>query len=348
VSIRQAMHAMVAQLPRDLFPEPAGRTTIPSGSGARRVLVSLATGDHRLLMAQGAPSLQAYGRRHGWDVLLSSETLDVRRPPSWFKVRLVQELLQTYEHVFWIDADAIVDDLDRNVLAEIDPSKDIWFASHPQGHDADASVLNAGVFLARSTPWTMSLLDAVWRADSYLDHNWWENAALLDLLGYSLEAPYEQRERTPWNHGIGALPLDWNSVPGYCEGPSPALNHYARGDHGDFERRLEEIARNRRAVVRRFPDDFAGEWSNSTAPIERRPTRTHDDLGLVDALARLSSAELVTLVQRLDAVNEEQRLRLAQVLDWFENAVDLQVKAELRAAQLEQALRVSVGGDNDG
>ena len=242
-----------------LVPEPSQRVVIdnPSRAGTRSaVICSLAVGRHRELLAETAPTMLAYARRHGWSVVLTSENLVPERPAAWAKIKLIQELMLRYEFVFWVAADAIIVDLDRDVLAEIDSDADAWFARHPQEHNPEATVLNSGVFLVRSSPFATDLLDAMWNSEQFIEHNWWENAALLDLLGYSLESPFPQLRVTKWQQRIGHLDLAWNSVPGYCESPHPAINHHARSDHDDFGRRLEEMADDRRKTMAAFPSDF--------------------------------------------------------------------------------------------
>jgi hypothetical protein len=223
----------------------------------------MAVGRHRELMAEAAPTLLAYARRHGWSLVLSSEILEPARPAAWTKVKLIQQLTSQYAFVLWIDADAIVVDLARDILAEVDADADVWFARHPQAYDPDAAVLNTGVILARSSPFANALLDAVWNSEQLIEHNWWENAALLDLLGYSLESPYPQLRTTKWQQRIGGLDLAWNSVPGYCESPHPAINHHARSDHDDFGRRLLAMSADRLATIKAYPSDFPSEHSVS-------------------------------------------------------------------------------------
>jgi hypothetical protein len=41
-------------------------------------------------------------------------------------------LTSRYDFVLWLDADAIVVNLDSDLLAEVDGDADVWFASHPQ------------------------------------------------------------------------------------------------------------------------------------------------------------------------------------------------------------------------
>ena len=251
-----------APLVADLMPPVGGRTVVAAPGGDHRaVICCLATGRHRELMAESAPSMVAYARRHDWSVVLTSEPLNGERPPSWGKLQLIRELMSTYEYVFWVDADAIIVDLDRDLLAEIDTAvSDIWFARHPQDRDPGATVLNAGVFAVHSTDWSRRLLTEVWNAEQFIDHNWWENAALLDLLGYSLDPPFAKVRESHWESRVGVLDLAWNSVPGYCESPKPAVNHHARSDHDNFQRRLDDMAADRRATQARFPAEFPAEF----------------------------------------------------------------------------------------
>lgn len=311
--------------PRILLPPDGGRVVLDGPGrpdGLSPVICSMATGRHRELLAQSAPTIAAYAARHGWSVVLTSEDLEPSRPASWSKVKLIQELMPQYDYVFWVDADAIIVDLDRDLLAEVGDDADAWFARHPQAYDADAAVLNAGVFLVRSSTFAEELLQAMWSAEQFIDHNWWENAALLDVLGYSLEAPYPKVRDSPWEDRVGELDLAWNSVPGYCESPRPAVNHHARSDHDDFGRRLAAMAADRLATL---PGS-----SPASAPAARRD---HEFTG-VPLGAEPTREEMLSLIDRLDADNELQRLRLIELLDLLETAVTEQVAAERAAAGL--------------
>ncbi|MGZ6993304.1 MAG: hypothetical protein ACXVKJ_19505, partial [Ilumatobacteraceae bacterium] len=297
-----------------------------------RTICSLATGRHRQLLAESASTLAAYAQRHGWSLVLSSEKLG-ERPPSWTKLTLVQQLLGHNEFVFWVDADAVIVDLERDILAEINDDADIWFARHPQERNPQATVLNAGVFLARSCEFTRELLGAMWANEQFIDHNWWENAALLDLLGYSLDPPFPKLRPSHWDARIGELDLAWNSVPGYCESPHPAINHHARSDHDDFGLRLNAMANDRQNAMARFPAVFEHVRSPSSAGVDGGPRRTHEFDGL-HLGEHPPIEELLAVIDTLDTDNEAQRLRLMQVYDQLETAVTEQVANERRADQL--------------
>src|SRR3989442_12184299 len=93
---------------RSLVPPDGRRVVIENRAttGKRSAAIcSLAIGRHRALLAETAPTLVAYARRHGWSVVLTSENLEPNRPPAWSKVKLMQELLPRYDFVFCVDAD---------------------------------------------------------------------------------------------------------------------------------------------------------------------------------------------------------------------------------------------------
>ena len=321
---------------RSLLPPDGGRVVVNGTQrpdGIRPVICSMATGRHRELLAESAPTLAAYAERHGWSVVLTSEDLEPARPASWSKVKLIRELLPEYDFVFWIDADAIIVDLERDLLAEVTEDADAWFARHPQAYDAGAAVLNAGVFLVRSTPFAEDLLGAVWSAEEFIDHNWWENAALLDLLGYSLDAPYPKVRESEWQRRIGELDLAWNSVPGYCESAHPAINHHARSDHDDFGRRLAAMAADRAATL-------PGSAPATVAATSQARRRDHEFTG-VPLGQEPTTEEMLALIDRLDADNELQRLRIIELLDLLETAVTDQVAAERRADEAAALVRAA-------
>jgi len=210
--------------------------------GHSHVVCSLATGTFAELLDIAAPTFDAWAREQGYDLVLSTEHLDAARHPSWSKLALVEELLEQYEVVIWLDADTVVVRFDEP-MPEPGEGQVIALSHHHQAHDRAHPVANAGVFAIRRGADATALL-AAWRADPerLQDHNWWENAAFLRLLGHSLEPPFEVIEPSPWVSKVRSLDLRWNSVPGYCEARDPVIVHHARAEHGDNQRRIEGMS----------------------------------------------------------------------------------------------------------
>ncbi len=79
-----------------------------------RAICSLATGPYIELLDIAGRSFRDYARTWGWDLVVSTEDLSDGRPAPWAKIRLVSSLLEEYEWVLWIDADAAFVDLERH------------------------------------------------------------------------------------------------------------------------------------------------------------------------------------------------------------------------------------------
>ena len=101
---------------------------------------------------------------------------DYPRPPSWFKLELVRELLATNPRVLWIDCDALlVDQTDIRLFFGIFDMADLLISRDENG-------LNAGVMGWKSGGPANELLDKVeGLSGEFLNHLWWETAALNKL-----------------------------------------------------------------------------------------------------------------------------------------------------------------------
>lgn len=268
--------------------EPNSRTIVRSskGGGPRAAICSMATGGHVELLAIGAPTLLEYGDRHGWDVVLSTESsLADGRPASWGKVQLIRQLLHEYELVWWIDADALIVDSTMDVRDHVRYGKDLYLVEHMFELGFAAS---CGVMLWRASDWSQDLLTEMWSMDEHIDQYPWENGALLNLLGYRSEPFFYHAHPTPRMARVSLLPCDWNSV-WPDPGPTPRVNHHG-GTIGHDERRLlmlSDLARVRHGQPADMTGPHAtvyptavGEWTYLT---EARPaaTMTRGDIPLM-------------------------------------------------------------------
>jgi hypothetical protein len=121
---------------------------------------------------------------------------------------------------------------------------------HVWAEDETWRSANTGVFLVRSTPWARRFLERVWESEQYIDHAWWENAAVLDLLGYELPPDLSPPRRAPGpllDPHVELIGLEWNSTAGASLAPHPRIRHHGRAEIADLRRRLlEDLARFRR------------------------------------------------------------------------------------------------------
>ena len=223
---------------------------------SRRVLCSLGIGPYVDILAVSSLTFEAYAARHGYDLVLSTEPIAPERPPAWQKIAMVRRLLDSYEEVLWVDADAIFLDISQDVADLVRPGKDLYLVEHVwEGGSARSA--NTGVFLIRATDWSRSFLDRVWAAEQWVDHPWWENAAILDMLGYAvppdLSPPYKARV-SDLEERVELLPAEWNSTEGEAAVAAPRIRH--RGRRGSTEALRDELVEDllefRRGLSRRM------------------------------------------------------------------------------------------------
>jgi hypothetical protein len=196
----------------------------------KRVLCTAASGPFAQLLAIGLPALRAYARKYRFDLMAVTRADAYGRPPAWGKVPIIYQLLDSYGVVVWIDADAAIVDTSRNIADELAPGKDLYLVEH-RGFTGDGELVtaNTGVMMLRSGAWSKRLLETAWAVrEDLIYHRWWENAAMLELLGYRVDPQPSQHERvTEWFVRTHLLDVEWNSMPHFCASPTPLINHYA-------------------------------------------------------------------------------------------------------------------------
>jgi galactosyl transferase GMA12/MNN10 family len=151
----------------------------------KRALCSIGAGPHEALLDISEPTFRAYADRHRYELIVSREA-DPGRPAPWAKVPMLREAVDAFDLVLWIDADAVIVDGSRDIADELE--RELGLVAHAHGGQR---VPNTGVMVLRTGEFARSLLDEVWGATGRIHHPWWENAALLEALGYRLPGGLE-------------------------------------------------------------------------------------------------------------------------------------------------------------
>jgi hypothetical protein len=191
----------------------------------RRVLCTIASGPHAELLEISRPGFEAFARRHGYHLVVVDEDPAPERPPSWGRIRLMQDLLPEVDEFLWFDADMVVVDDSQDIAAELAPDDVMGMAAHvtPEGTDP---IPNCGVWLLRNDPAVLELLDQVWDSDHLVDHKWWENAGVLEALGYELTPLVRLVAPSRLWYRSRFLGNEWNSVP-VDPADTPRIVHFA-------------------------------------------------------------------------------------------------------------------------
>jgi hypothetical protein len=242
----------------------------PAAGAPRKVLCTVALGSHTELLEIAREPLERYAERHGYVLHVETEVDTDGRPAAWGKVRVLRRLLEDHDIVVWIDADAMLVQDDEDIAELLDDDRFLGLVQHRfDGQD----LLNTGVMVWRGEDRARAFLDAVWANESFIEHPWWENAALADLLGYRVStrpARMELVRPTEWFTGVQLLPLAWNSVaPDAAR--SPRVKHYAGLSHevrlqamGDDldELRRAQAPRPQATIVLPLSGDPAHAWAS--------------------------------------------------------------------------------------
>lgn len=186
-----------------------------------RVLVSLGTGRQRKLLRLASVSFRRYARRHGYELDLHTEVVAAGRPPAWSKVALIRRQLDQHELVLWLDADVVVARSDRDIAEELPADRFLAMVEHTVGGKANP---NTGVMVIRSGDEARRFFDEVWDSTEYLNHRWWEQAAVMALLGYDPDTGERVRD-SGWHDRIHWLGKEWNSIRD-DPAPKPRIRHW--------------------------------------------------------------------------------------------------------------------------
>jgi len=154
-------------------------------------IATLAIGhDFCKALAPCLESKRVYAERHGYRYIQGGEEVwDRTRPIPWSKIPFLLGILAGMgegEIVWLSDADVLITNyelsLETHVLPLFPSNKDMLMC-----FDA-CSNLNSGNVFLRNSEWTRSFWKRMGEQTELLYHIWWENAALIKLLGKERES----------------------------------------------------------------------------------------------------------------------------------------------------------------
>lgn len=224
-----------------------------------RVIVTYADGGHEELLDVALPTYRAFADRHGYEIVIGEKMTDF--PPAWNKIPLLLSTLRDkrISEVVWFDCDLII----------VDPSEDFPLISAGKSHslvrhfEDNSEVPNSGVW--RVTKDCIPLLEQMSELQVFRTHGWWEQAALMTLMGYSVpsegslfsDTKCQNKYRTTWYENCQFMRLCWNSHPNY-RSDRPRIVHCS---YPDMTQRIE--------VMRRLVKDPTFDYPRYDSPCDR-------------------------------------------------------------------------------
>jgi hypothetical protein len=140
------------------------------------------------ICAASVANKRAYAKKHEYDLIFVTETLDTTRPMAWSKILAVQRYLPRYKWLLFLDIDTLIMNPDIRL-------EDIADEQYDQVLGADHNGINSGVWFVKNTRWTRWFLTELWAQE--------------DLVRGSFVFHYEQRafhhlfQTDIWAHTIG-------------------------------------------------------------------------------------------------------------------------------------------------
>jgi hypothetical protein len=170
-------------------------------------------------------------------------------PPAWRKVPMLIDALGYYDEVVWFDADLVVVDPSEDFPPMVaDPARGV-FMSHDYTHalvrhfENDSEVPNSGVWRLR--PPAIPLLSNILELKVFQTHGWFEQAALMTLMGYTVppegseyhKTRCKQVQMTKWGRECLFMRLKWNSHPNFRH-DKPKIIHCS---YKDMQTRIDTM-----------------------------------------------------------------------------------------------------------
>lgn len=144
------------------------------------ILTSITSKNYTEISDLTFPLMEKYAKIHGYD--FATETVEpVDRPASWYKIPWLLKLLEQYDAVICLDADCVIVNGKEDILEGVDAIQSLVFHNTDEGE-----VPNCGAWIL--SPKMIDVLNQMWEQTDLINHKWWENAALLRLMGYNLLA----------------------------------------------------------------------------------------------------------------------------------------------------------------
>lgn len=122
-------------------------------------------------------NFRSYCNKHGYGFVMSNTNLDTSRPPHWSKIKLLQQFIDKYDWLVWIDSDATITNKDIKIESIIDSDYDIIISKE----ECCAYVINTGVFIIKCSEWSKNFLNEWYSQEQFINAIWLDNSAFIHI-----------------------------------------------------------------------------------------------------------------------------------------------------------------------
>jgi hypothetical protein len=164
-------------------------------------LLSIATGQNfRESIKSCIQSHKNYCEKNNYTYINHAEYDYKGRPAPWGKILALKQCFEEnpdIDYIFWADADAMI----TNPYFKLECLRDKLNKSKRCMLLAvdGAGNINTGAFLVKRHEKTNLILDHIWNQTQFINHCWWEQAALMSIYPYIFQMLLVTRENNLFN-----------------------------------------------------------------------------------------------------------------------------------------------------
>lgn len=173
------------------------------------------------------------------------------RVHTWNKIKSIKDeiLKNKNDFIMWLDADAFFTNDAENIISVLNDNDEIYLSSHycsvHKGSNYKNTILttnriNCGVMIFKVSEFNEKFLENVWSKENYINHYWYEQAAIMDLVGLKADITgnlNDNKGNDFYLKKIKFLTKEWNSIPSFneisTESIRPSIIHLAGIKYGD-------------------------------------------------------------------------------------------------------------------
>ncbi len=119
-------------------------------------------------------SIINYVKENNYACKIYHDGFDKTRHPVWSKIKFVSNNINEYEYLLWIDADAIIANLEFKLESILEKDKELYICNDRMG-------INTGVFMIKSSSFSRDLMETIFEQRHFNGIAWQEQSALTYL-----------------------------------------------------------------------------------------------------------------------------------------------------------------------
>lgn len=131
---------------------------------------------------------RSYCEKNKYTYIQYNDVIDTNRPVPWSKILAIKKHINDFDWIMWIDADAMFFNHDILIEDRIDDNYNLIIGkacgdSWVENNNPDFVNINTGCFIIKGkSAWSSELIDNIYSRVDCIDHNWWENYALMKII----------------------------------------------------------------------------------------------------------------------------------------------------------------------